>query len=101
MNARRYVWLTMLLAAGASAQEPAPVDAGPDPGALSSLLDSAVVRLAAQARADAQRWLDAKRYPEARQALETAHELDPRDFESAERLAQLELTLGHAERAER
>ncbi|HKP58759.1 MAG TPA: tetratricopeptide repeat protein [Polyangiales bacterium] len=101
MNAWRYTWLAALLAASVSAQEPPAPDAGPDPGELSSLLDTAVVRLAAQARADAQRWLAQKRYPEARQALETAHELDPRDFESAERLAELESMLGHTERAER
>ncbi|HKU37278.1 MAG TPA: hypothetical protein VJR89_04005 [Polyangiales bacterium] len=94
----KYAWLLLCIALPAAAQDAGPA---PDPAALSGLLDSAVDRLAAQARADAQRWLDAKRYPEARQALQTAHELEPRDFETTERLAQLEDSLGHAERAER
>ncbi len=104
MKRALFAWLLLSLTLPTGvmqAQETLDAGATLEPHQLSSLLDSAVAKLAAAARADAQRFLEQKRYQDALAALETARELEPLDLTSLRKLADLEVQLGHTERAER
>ncbi|HEX2677390.1 MAG TPA: tetratricopeptide repeat protein, partial [Polyangiales bacterium] len=67
---------------------------------MSARVDTAVARLIEQARADARAALAKKNYAAALKSLESAHELDPTSVETTLQLADLQVLLGHAERAE-
>ncbi len=100
------VLLVSDLRGAATLAQPSPATPATDAGtsdlhALSAQLDSAVARLVQKARDEARTLLAAKNYAGALKALESAHDLDPHNPDATRELADLQVLIGHAERAEK